>query len=905
MPIFAHMTALLTTLLLVGATVLYDRTEERSLQSREHARVVQELSAIRASLEGAVNSTLYLAQGMIAYVSAHPELDEPAFTAMARELMRQRSHMRNITLVRGERIEYVYPEETNRVVRGLNIFTHPVQGLSAKEALRTGRTVVGGPYELVQGGRAFISRMPIYVRHASGARYWGMASIPLDYDGVIADSGILSSRDLQIALRGRDGLGENGEVFFGDAALFDRPGAVKMNVSLPQGSWQLAALSRPHAAPAWRLTAGVALAVAVGALFWLLFRMHYRQRLLDRQAQSREQAWRTLTENLREVVFWTDAQGQLMYLSPSAHALFASARVGEVWSSLFSAPQREQAEALAREVISGEREGFRTCFKIERGRHVEVHAGRMVLPAGGFALAGTISDVTDRIEAEASLNESRQELAETQQIARLGGWQFDLRTQVLTLSAEYRRLHEEEEPSGPLSMPLALFLRNHVHPEDAATIRAAIEKAAADKTALGYRDWLEYRIITQKGRLLNAWVHVRKKENDPQVCVGVTQDITPLKEVQAALKASEARYRGFLEQLSDGVVITQSGIIRYINDAMARLIGYGKGEVIGTQVTDYVGDEDKTRLMEFHRRRMMGLPSPSEYELAMVRKDGTVRNVRNNAAMTEWDGQPASIATVTDISERKAYENLLLLQKKQHEELLIQQSKMAAMGEMIAAIIHQFKQPMSVISLILQEIPEEIAQMQDNPDRLPVLIRQALEQVEFMSKTADDFRNFFRPEKERSRFDPATAIKEVQKLLSRQLAAASIRVEYSVADDLCEVRGVCNEFKQVILNLMTNAKDAILHARQRSGQPQEGVIRVDIGLGEDGSVAVRVEDNGGGIPEAIIDRVFEPYFTTKERQGTGVGLYMSKTIIESGFSGTIRAVNGKEGACFTLTLPCA
>src|SRR5690606_28954160 len=107
-----------------------------------------------------------------------------------------------------------------------------------------------------------------------------------------------------------------------------------------------------------------------------------------------------------------------------------------------------------------------------------------------------------------------------------------------------------------------------------------------------------------------------------------------------------------------------------------------------------------TRLMEFHRRRMMGLPSPSEYELTMVRKDGTVRNVRNNAAMTEWDGQPASIATVTDISERKAYENLLLLQKKQHEELLIQQSKMAAMGEMIAAIIHQFKQPMSVISLI-------------------------------------------------------------------------------------------------------------------------------------------------------------------------------------------------------------
>lgn len=908
MPLFAHIFAIAATLLMAGGVVLYDRAERQNLQSRERSEMVQELSAIRAALEGSVNSTLYLAQGMIAYVSANPGLSEAEFTAMARELMRQRSHIRNITLVRGERIAFVYPMEANRAVLGLNIFAHPVQGFSAKEALRSGNTVVGGPYDLVQGGRAFVSRTPIYVRKGGKSEYWGMASIPIDHDGIIADSGLLSSRQLKIALRGQDGSGERGDAFLGDGAIFDRPDAVKMTVTLPGGSWQLGAVMRVPSVQDvwWRYAAGLGAAGVFGVLIWALLWAFYRQKTLGAEVQNREEAWRTLTENLRETVFWTDGGCRLVYLSPSEDRLAWPERVGESWTALFSAREAAQVKAFAQAVIDGKSDSSKACFRADRGRYIQVHAGRMALPGGGYGLLGTLNDITAQIEAENQLSESRRDLAETHRIARLGGWQFDLAAQTLTLSAEYRRLHDEEDPQGPLTLPLEVFFRDFVHPQDAAVIRAAIDKAAADTENPDYHDTLEYRIVTAKGRVLNAWVHVRKKQGDPTVCVGVTQDITPLKEAQMALKASEARYRGFLEQLSDGVVVTQNGIIRYANEAMARLIGCAKSGLIGSQLTHYVSDEDKTRLMEFHRRRMNGLPSPNEYEVTMVRIDGTVRAVRNNAAMTEWDGQPAAIATVTDISERKAYENLLLLQKKQHEELLVQQSKMAAMGEMIAAIIHQFKQPMSAISLILQELPEEAAEGALTPDRLEVLTRQAMEQVEFMSKTADDFGNFFRPEKERSRFDPAQAVREVEKLLSRQLSAASIRVVYAPELFSCEVRGVCNEFKQVALNLMTNAKDAILSARRSGKLPAQetGVITVET-RAQGAGMVMTVTDNGGGIPEAIIGRIFDPYFTTKEQGGTGVGLYMSKTIIESGFGGTITVENAPQGACFKITLPCA
>jgi signal transduction histidine kinase len=171
--------------------------------------------------------------------------------------------------------------------------------------------------------------------------------------------------------------------------------------------------------------------------------------------------------------------------------------------------------------------------------------------------------------------------------------------------------------------------------------------------------------------------------------------------------------------------------------------------------------------------------------------------------------------------------------------------------------------------------------------------------IQFMSKTIDDFRNFYREDKEKRRFDLAQAVEDTLNLQRAQLEAREIELVERL--EPVEIEGFRNDLMQVVLNLVSNARDAIM-ARKEKEPNLEGRIEVSV-YEEDGEAVVKVRDNGGGIPQEILERIFEPYFTTKEEgQGTGLGLHMARRIVEEKMGGRLTAANEGDGAVFTIRI---
>ncbi|QWR77970.1 PAS domain S-box protein [Candidatus Magnetomonas plexicatena] len=270
-----------------------------------------------------------------------------------------------------------------------------------------------------------------------------------------------------------------------------------------------------------------------------------------------------------------------------------------------------------------------------------------------------------------------------------------------------------------------------------------------------------------------------------------------------------------------------------------------------------------------------------------------------------------------DITDRKQMEDELIrlninlesavveeTQKRRlNEQMLIQQSKMASMGEMIGLIAHQWKQPINAIGLNVQDLQESYTYGEVDDKYIGNLVGSTMQQIDFMAKTIDDFRNFFIPSKKKVLFDVKKAIEELLSMFINVFSKSDIDVSVkSDIDTVLLTDGYPSEFKQVILNILNNSKDAIVSKRKITPELQ-GRIEININNNEDKSkVIVSIKDNGGGIPEEVIGKIFEPYFTTKEKEGTGIGLYMSKTIIETNMGGSVTVQNVDGGAEFLISL---
>jgi len=261
----------------------------------------------------------------------------------------------------------------------------------------------------------------------------------------------------------------------------------------------------------------------------------------------------------------------------------------------------------------------------------------------------------------------------------------------------------------------------------------------------------------------------------------------------------------------------------------------------------------------------------------------------------EVESRTEELEELNSSLERRVKEEVSAHREK--DKMLTQSAKMAEMGDMLSMIAHQWRQPLNQMSYVVMNIESAYEYDELTQEYLNAKVKEANELLEFMSVTIDDFKNYFSPDKVETKEQINSVIDQAISLIKKTLESENINLELSF-NTKKDVLLYKNEFIQVVLNLIKNARD-VLHDKKVQN-PKIIIETKDT----DAGIEVSFSDNGGGIKEDIIEKIFEPYFSTKdEKNGTGLGLYMSKMIVEGHLGGELSAVNTKDGASFKIKLP--
>lgn len=234
---------------------------------------------------------------------------------------------------------------------------------------------------------------------------------------------------------------------------------------------------------------------------------------------------------------------------------------------------------------------------------------------------------------------------------------------------------------------------------------------------------------------------------------------------------------------------------------------------------------------------------------------------------------------------------------RQSEEVLFQQSKLASMGELLGSITHQWRQPLMEINSLFMPIDAKLKMGQNvNKEEILESIEKLGEITKYMSATINDFKNFFSSDKQKVTFNLSTQLNFAINILSSTLKKYNINLEIIVKKNP-EIFGYKNEYSQVLINIINNAKE-ILFLRNIKNP----LIKITLNKDNNNAILI-IEDNGGGINEANLYSIFEPFYTKEKKDGFGIGLFMSKLIIEKHMKGYIEVKNGSNGAIFTIITP--
>ena len=255
-----------------------------------------------------------------------------------------------------------------------------------------------------------------------------------------------------------------------------------------------------------------------------------------------------------------------------------------------------------------------------------------------------------------------------------------------------------------------------------------------------------------------------------------------------------------------------------------------------------------------------------------------------------------------------------LTKNREKDKMLVQQSKLAIMGEMLSMIAHQWRQPLNSLGMVIQDYADAYEYDEIDKDYLIKQQRDGMQLVNHLSKTIDDFRDFFKPNKDMKEIYVKDLLFKTISILKSKLNKLNIDV-VSTENGCCaygssngiilqkncqcqeKIYTYDSELLQVFLNIFNNAIDALKEHNQ-----DKKIIEVN-GLRDGDFLKITIKDNAGGIPEDIINKIFEPYFSTKSENGTGLGLYMSKIIIDTHLQGELSVMNDDEGAMFIIRLP--
>lgn len=335
----------------------------------------------------------------------------------------------------------------------------------------------------------------------------------------------------------------------------------------------------------------------------------------------------------------------------------------------------------------------------------------------------------------------------------------------------------------------------------------------------------------------------------------------------------------------------EKGLITSVSFAFCKISGYNSRELIGNS-------------HNIIRHKDM----PKEFFMTLwetIKKGNTWQGEIKNMSKT---GIPYWVKTIIHpnfdtfgkiIGYDAVFQNITAQKEVEYQQnIIIEQSKSAAMGEMISMIAHQWRQPLQSVSVLVQKL--SILKMLDgeiSDERLDKVVEQIRLQLDYMSKTIDDFKDFFKPTKKKQKVEISYVVEKATEFMAYLFNLNSIKLNYnnSVKN---EVYLYLNEIIQVLINLMKNSCDAMLERKIENRYININTYK------ENNFLFIEVEDNAGGISPNIIEKIYDPYFSTKNnKNGTGLGLYMAKTIIEKHSFGSIFVKNNENGTKFSIKLP--
>ncbi len=372
---------------------------------------------------------------------------------------------------------------------------------------------------------------------------------------------------------------------------------------------------------------------------------------------------------------------------------------------------------------------------------------------------------------------------------------------------------------------------------------------------------------------------------NPRILKSGDQPETYYKELWSTISSGSVWKGEFKNRNKAGNYYWESATITPIKDTTGRVVEY---LAIKEEITE-------RKLIEEKLEKTLVEMEVSNWEYKMLNKDLKQEVKRRNKVESELKLQKDLLQ---QLNENLAFQIEQEVKKnREKDELMLLQSRQAAMGEMIGNIAHQWRQPLNAIGLMIYDLTDALRFGDLTTDYLDKSERDIKSVLDHMSRTIDDFRNFFKPNKEKQSFLLYDVVNTSISFLDATLKDFGISLITEV-DKHIMLYGYSSEFAQVLLNILNNSKDAL-----QAHKPEKPEIRIS-GFVSNEKATVIIVDNGGGIPLEIIHKIYEPYFTTKEQgKGTGVGLYMSKTIIERNMGGSISARNTGSGAEFTIETP--
>ncbi len=493
-------------------------------------------------------------------------------------------------------------------------------------------------------------------------------------------------------------------------------------------------------------------------------------------------------------------------------------------------------------------------------------------------------------QAVSDLELHRKKLSQTNQISGAGNFEYLSDQKCLVLTPDACRVLGVEDKNCVISIDdICGKMKENKFRQLCETIAGVTENTK-----------LETEITFTDDHGTDRHLRVVMKKLSPTTCVldGVFHDITFRKNAEKELRRQESFYRTLYNKANIGIfTMDAEGNILDCNEHCLTLSGYTAEELKNRKASEIlILPEDRERISAVFYNLLDTIEKSGSVDFRIRTKQGSIIDVLMSfEAITGEGGEVRIFCFISDITHYKQVQQKNIEQ----ERMLLQQSKMATMGEMVGIIAHQWVQPLNAISMIAQMLQELLEVDAESEKLVRKTVASINEQIEFMTATINDFRDFLKPSCRAGNFSILRAVNDVLQLFRPQLKYHKIKCGLYPEDETLKevlVFGYENEFKNVVLNLLTNARDAI-----EANNSDDGEIDIVIGRRNE-RVLLSVIDNGGGISSDMVGKIFSAYASTKGEKGTGLGLYMSKLIITERMKGTIFAENTGFGAKITISL---